>query len=348
MKNKFIALLMILATIIILPCMAEATESGKCGDDLTWTLDDNGTLVISGTGEMWDYSADDNQSPWCMSDKVIKNVIFSNGITSIGDYSFFGCTELTNLSFSDGITRIGASAFDWCTSLENCILPNSLEIIGDRAFRTCQSLKKIVLPDSVTQLGEYAFYASGLEEITLCKNIKAINTLTFAYTDISSITVPEGIEALYGAFSYSTKLKVIKLPSSLKFIDDSTFSWANSLSDIYYADSPERFDEINQSNNIHATIHYNAVGTSPPKIIGIAQSSDNIEISLADVEYDSDLITIFSNSSGMVDFEQTNISAGDMSKATVIPEGTEKVKAFIWNSLSDMRPLCEAKTVEIQ
>ena len=59
----------------------------RCGDSITWTLDDLGNLTLSGSGEMWNYGYDD--SPF--KDYGIKTVTIGDGITSIGNSAFFGC-----------------------------------------------------------------------------------------------------------------------------------------------------------------------------------------------------------------------------------------------------------------
>ena len=108
MKNKFIALLMILATFVILPCMAEAAESGKCGDDLTWTLDDNGTLVISGTGEMWDFGYTDEEAPpWCDLDIAVKKIKINDGATSISESAFRYLLSASEVSLPNSLLHIG-------------------------------------------------------------------------------------------------------------------------------------------------------------------------------------------------------------------------------------------------
>ena len=65
MNKRLFCLAFILAVLcVLLPTAAFAADSGTCGaegDNLTWTLDDEGTLTISGAGAMADY---DYKSPW--------------------------------------------------------------------------------------------------------------------------------------------------------------------------------------------------------------------------------------------------------------------------------------------
>ena len=99
-----------------------APTSGECGENLTWTLED-GTLTISGKGEMWGYELiSDNGSyktsaPWGECYSSIKSVVINDGITSIGRSAFYGCSSLTSVTIPDSVTSIGSSAFRGCSNL---------------------------------------------------------------------------------------------------------------------------------------------------------------------------------------------------------------------------------------
>lgn len=98
--------------------------SGTTGD-CTWTLDDNGTLTISGNGAMKDH-----YSPWSSN---IRNVVIENGVTSIGNFAFHSRPTLTSVTISDSVTSIGSSAFYGCTSLTDITIPDSVSSIGSYA-----------------------------------------------------------------------------------------------------------------------------------------------------------------------------------------------------------------------
>ena len=114
------ALALFVLCITLIPTEAQAASSGTCGDNLTWTLDDAGTLTISGVGDMkrYSYSSD---VPWYSSRTSIKKVIITDGVTSIGDYAFRSCTSLTSITIPDSVTSIGELAFYDCTKLTNVI-----------------------------------------------------------------------------------------------------------------------------------------------------------------------------------------------------------------------------------
>ena len=122
-------------------------------DNLTWTLDADGTLTISGTGAMKNYDYDSNQSP-VYNNSDVKKIVIEDGVTSIGDYAFRGCSSLTSITLPDSVTSIGDCAFVFCVGLSSITLPDSVTSIGDSAFKNCSSLTSITIPDSVTSIGD--------------------------------------------------------------------------------------------------------------------------------------------------------------------------------------------------
>ena len=83
---------------------AEIAETGKVGDNVTWSLHDDGELVISGTGEMYDYDNETNYSPFHLGN--IRKVVIEDGVTSIGSFAFCNCTVLTDFSCLVNITAV--------------------------------------------------------------------------------------------------------------------------------------------------------------------------------------------------------------------------------------------------
>ncbi|MDR1629871.1 MAG: leucine-rich repeat domain-containing protein [Oscillospiraceae bacterium] len=114
---------------------------GENGDNVTWTLQENGELVIAGSGNManFEYSA-----PWYSYHSSIKSVTIQSGVTSIGKNVFRYCSSLESVTIPNGITSIGESAFYYCSSLTNIVIPNSVTSIGNLAFLNCTSITSIV------------------------------------------------------------------------------------------------------------------------------------------------------------------------------------------------------------
>ena len=214
---------------------------GHCGDSITWTLYESGNLTLSGSGEMWNYSY---YVPF-FKDYVIKTVTIGDGITSIGDAVFEGCSGLTELTLPNSVTSIGSGAFEGCTGLEkitvgsensrydsrdncnsiietetntlivgckNSIIPNSVTSIGYSAFRGCSGLTELTLPSSVTSIGNFAFaYCSGLTELTLPSSVTSIGNSAFCgCSGLTELILPNSVTSIGGgAFSGCTGLEKI-------------------------------------------------------------------------------------------------------------------------------------------
>ena len=112
-------------------------DSGSCGENVTWTLTADGTLTISGTGAMTDYTYD-SRSPWYSCRTYIKRVVMQQGVTSIGDHAFWDCSGLTSVTIPDGVTSIGGDAFSGCTALTSVTIPGSVTSIDGYAFSGCE------------------------------------------------------------------------------------------------------------------------------------------------------------------------------------------------------------------
>ena len=137
MKKLFTLLLAFL-----LPLFSHADDSGTCGDGLTYTYEESTqTLTITGNGAMSNYSY--NESPWISYKTDIKAINIAEGGTSIGDYSFYGCSGLTSITISKSVTSIGKNAFYGCSGLTTITIPESVTSIGEGAFYQCNSLEKV-------------------------------------------------------------------------------------------------------------------------------------------------------------------------------------------------------------
>ena len=114
-----------------------------------------------------------------------------DGVTSIGDYVFYGCTGLTSITIPDSVTSIGNRAFQNCTGLTSITIPDSVTSIGNWAFDHCTGLTAITIPDSVTSIGGAAFQnCTGLTSITIPDSVTSIGDAAFNYcTGLTSITV---------------------------------------------------------------------------------------------------------------------------------------------------------------
>ena len=161
-------------------------SSGSCGNLIQWSLSSEGCLTISGSGAMPDYGYPD-YALWYALRTQIRRVVVEDGITHIGDCSFYNCTNLTKVSLPDSLTSIGGSAFHGCARLSAITLPSGLRSIDGDVFDGCKMLTYIVIPDGITKIEMWAFRdCSSLEEITLPLSIKQIGA--WAFTGCSALT----------------------------------------------------------------------------------------------------------------------------------------------------------------
>ena len=217
------------ASSLSLYATASLTYSGKCGENLTWTFnDETGALEISGNGVMDNYAV--MFMPWHHVRSDIKNVNITNGVEGICDYSFFGYPALATVSIAESVAHIGASAFAQCYELTSIsvdsqnayyssdnsgvlfnknkteliqypaasaqtsyTIPDSVETIGADTFRYAENLVEIVLPESLKTIGEEAFYGSSINEIKIPDSVAGIGKDAFGWCpSLKMIEVDDG------------------------------------------------------------------------------------------------------------------------------------------------------------
>ena len=125
---------------------AAAAGDNSCGENVTWTLAD-GTLTISGTGRMTNFTSD-SPAPWADQADQITNVEVEGTVTSIGAVAFKGCTNLTTVNIADGVEYIEAGAFNGCTALTDITIPESVGYIKTGAFKDCNALTSVTIRDN--------------------------------------------------------------------------------------------------------------------------------------------------------------------------------------------------------
>lgn len=168
-----------------IPTGGTVVASGSCGakgDNLTWTLDDNGLLTISGTGEMasrctWSASGVDYSNS-------IKYVWIKNGVTSIGANAFSVLlnSKLMIVEIPDSVTIIGESAFMRCNNLQEITLPESVTRIEWYAFKDCTNLESVSIPQSILGIESAAFSGCDrLKDVYYSGTKNAWNIISISY-----------------------------------------------------------------------------------------------------------------------------------------------------------------------
>lgn len=185
--------------------------------EITWKLTDDGTLTISGTGDMEDYTSSGISAPWKTQKDKIKKVIIKNGVTRIGNFAFDAC-GLSSISIPNSVTSIGIGVFRDCIALTSIIIPNSVKTIDKGAFYQCSTLNYVSIPNSITNIIDYAFYGcSGLTSIAIPENVTSIGSSAFENcSSLTSITIPNSVTKIKNkAFYGCSNLKKVINNSSL-------------------------------------------------------------------------------------------------------------------------------------
>ena len=129
---------------------------GDCGVNIKWALDTAGTLHVYGTGTMYDYNGN-NGGPFYLYRNDIQSVQFSGNITTIGDYAFYECRNLTEIVIPDSITSIETCAFEYCSGLTEIVIPVSVTTINNWAFRWCNLTSAEFLGNAPATFGNGVF-----------------------------------------------------------------------------------------------------------------------------------------------------------------------------------------------
>lgn len=238
--------------------------SGQCGDNLFWSLNETGTLTISGTGAMYDYTAE--TAPWYPYTNAgyVRELALSDDITHIGDYAFY---------YGIGCPYYLGPVTDWTWSLE---LPRSLKTVGDYAFYSARYIRELVINEGITAIGTYAFYrvcqsaytrtemGYSSADITgtltmpdtwptlgdhafennnffgalrIPEGVTDIPAYAFAYTDFYRLTLPEGIRSIGEAAFASLDITQLELPARQPAMGKNVFSGCSDVETLTIPDS---------------------------------------------------------------------------------------------------------------
>ena len=187
-----VVLLATMLSVFAVPASAEAQTIP--GTDITWELTENDTkLTIGGTGKMPEFNVNaalDNR-PWKDHIETITTVVIESGVTNIGNFVFYDCTNLTSVTIPYGVTMIGQSAFQDCVRLQSVTIPSSVTSIEYSAFYGCRSLQSVTIPYGVANIGSDAFQnCINLQSVTIPSSVTNIGTNAFTSCGkLASVTV---------------------------------------------------------------------------------------------------------------------------------------------------------------
>ena len=186
-KKLLCVLLVICALVPLFPTTvfaASTIASGDCSkyyweDNVSWKLDSNYTLTISGSGKM-DNFLNESDIPWYSYRKQIKKVVVKDGVTEIGYYAFKNCVALTDVRIGNDVLEINSGAFEGCTALKKITIPDNVVTLGYSIFRNCTALKDVVIGDSIAEIDSSLFTnCIALKSITIPDSVISIGSYEF-------------------------------------------------------------------------------------------------------------------------------------------------------------------------
>lgn len=229
-KKSFLTISFILALFILTFSYTKATKAEtlgtfQYGDNIYATLDETGTLTLSGTGAMWDgskvlyrkyhgsgrydyyeyYRSSETKTVKIAGkdtyiDDLVYKIVVNDGITSIGNYAFYEFTKLQSLSIGSSVTSI-----------------------GEYAFYHTSGLHTVTIPGTIRKIGNGAFSSSGLTSCTLNKGIQTIDNYAFYNTKLKYIVIPDGITMIGEGAFYNYSLETVTIPQNITIIKTGAF-----------------------------------------------------------------------------------------------------------------------------
>ena len=245
-----IALVVVLVSALIfggITVSADTVAEGTCGSGVTWTLDNEGVLTISGSGAIDSYGYSDPR-PWYIYSDDIKSVVVEPGVTSIGSYAFAALSNLTSIDYSSDVTTIESYAFSRtaltsvtipatvtnmgtyvffdCQQLTSAVIEEGVTTIPGDTFSGCTSLTSVSIPSSVTTVESEAFYYTGLTSATISASWTSFGEAVYYHcVNLTDVTIEQGVTVIpRSTFSGCTALTSVDLPSSVTTIGVSAFS----------------------------------------------------------------------------------------------------------------------------
>ena len=208
----------------------EILATGQCGENIYYVLYDNGKLLLRGTGATYDYTSHD--SVFYQNDQI-KEIVLSNGITSLGDRLFYHCANAKTVSLPATLTSIGDSAF----AQEDAV-------INDTA-----GLTSVTIPQAVTAIQSYAFYHTAIAEVTVPASVKTWGK--YAFSGCAKLKTARVACDSIGAFAFTrcTALSSLTISANCRTFGENMLTYCESLKAITYEGTKEQWNAITKPTN---------------------------------------------------------------------------------------------------
>ena len=156
----------------------------------------------------------------------IEQIDFPKTVTQIGTGALSQCKNLQTVVLPEGITSLPDSLFEGCSSLVNVNIPSTVKTVGSKLFLDCSSLEQVVLPEGLEEISDHMFYqCSNLTTVNIPSTVKTIGVHSFSTrsNSLKTITLPEGLEVIKYAAFYTSGISEFNLPSRVTKIEEHAF-----------------------------------------------------------------------------------------------------------------------------
>ena len=249
-------------------------KSGTCGENVTWTLDDQGTVTISGSGEIIDFvdfGPDESLSPF-RGKESIKKVIIEDGITHIGRVCFEDCKNLVEIVIPESVESVGDDAFQYTPWLTKQREENNIVIAGKTIIASEGCTGELIIPDGVKRIASYAFYNRRITSVVIPDSVTDIGSRAFSSSGITVASLGNGVKTItLDVFSECKELRSVYLGSSVETIQMNAFGKCGKLAKFEVSSDNPHYSSI-------GGVVYNKAGDS---IVLIPSGIESIDIPAA-------------------------------------------------------------------
>ena len=325
--------------------MEEVIANGTCGENLKWQLTSEGILNISGTGTMKNYSYK-SEMPWFKYLDKINSVVVEEGVTSLGDYAFYGMTNMEEIQLPEGLetiggytfknsqklnkielpstlTKLGESAFYGCTNLTAISIPEGLYTIWAYTFKNCTNLAEVTLPSTLIKIDEAAFYGcSSLKELSIPDSVSIIGIYCFKNcSSLISVDLPAQLTQIREAAFYGTGLTDLEIPEGVTKIDSYAFKNASSITTLSL---PESLTKIGEAAFYNSAVHELII---PDSVETIGSYAFKNCISLRNVQLPK----------GLKQINESSFYGCTSLESLVLPENVTSIGSYAFRKCSSLK-----------
>ena len=177
-------------------------------------------------------------------------------MTSIGDYAFYACRDLSgDLIIPENVTYLDKYAF-WGTKISSVTIPSSITIINSAVFGYCKQLKEINIPEGITSIGVSSFNTcTSVTSLTMPNTVTSIGNSAFHnLTSLKEFILSNNLETIgdYAFQSCSAATSDLFIPSSVTSIGDKAFERCTSVHSIRVDSNNQKY--TSQENGVEKNV----------------------------------------------------------------------------------------------